>query len=246
LRPEGVRRFSRRTKVLLSFLFFVLFWFYRAVLADLSLVQAMSGGRWVLRRGTPQTGECGCFQPQPVFHAAGERVMRVLCGVGLLVAVLGGAGTGKSDTYWIAWEGEGATAALPEECGWSRNWGNWSGQFEGPGAYRTLENGVLTYDSLYDPGVFDFSYMNPGWQVDPELGEMLVMEWRLKVDAVTGWYRDPDVCFPPPTPDPAQTPTCAASSHPVGPVRGAKNRLFVRAVSSAGRRIITNGEVGNG
>jgi len=95
------------------------------------------------------------------------------------------------DTYWIAWEGEGETAGLPEQFAWSRNWGNWDGQYQG-GAYRTLEDGILTYDSLYDPGVCDFSYMYPG-QVDPGPGEMLVMAWRLKVDTVTGWYRDPGV-----------------------------------------------------
>jgi hypothetical protein len=85
---------------------------------------------------------------------------------------------------------------MPEEFGWTRNWGNWHGQYQGPGAYRTLENGILTYDSLYDPGVFDFSYIeDPGWPIDPGPNELLIMEWRLKVDTVTGWYRDPSVAL---------------------------------------------------
>jgi len=112
---------------------------------------------------------------------------------GLLWAlVFGLAGAPAMATpYWIAWEGEGETAGMPEECGWSRNWGNWDGQYQGPGAYRTLENAILTYDSLYDPGVCDFSYMY--LQVNLGPGEMLGMAWRLKVETVTGWYRDPGV-----------------------------------------------------
>ncbi len=42
---------------------------------------------------------------------------------------------------------EGDRAGLPEEFGWSRNWRNWDGQYQGAGAYRTVDNGILTYDS---------------------------------------------------------------------------------------------------
>jgi len=84
--------------------------------------------------------------------------------------------------YWIAWEGDD----FPENQGWTRNWGNYQGQYQG-GAYRTLEDGILTYDSLYDPGVFDGSFVQMPGQIDPDPGELLVVEWRLKVDDLVGW-----------------------------------------------------------
>lgn len=118
-----------------------------------------------------------------------RRILRwaILLGLGAVPAA--------ATPYWVSWEGEGDTAGLPEEFGWSRNWGNWNGQYQGPGAYRTLENGILTYDSLYDPGVFDFSNIHyPDWPMDPAPGEQFVMEWRLKVAQVVGSY-DPGVAL---------------------------------------------------
>ncbi len=99
---------------------------------------------------------------------------------------------GSAETYWIAWEGEGETASLPEQCGWSRHWGNWDGQYQGLGAYRTLENGILTYDSLYDPGVFDFSIMHRPGETDPAPGEAFVMWWSLSIEQTFGG-EDPGV-----------------------------------------------------
>jgi hypothetical protein len=110
----------------------------------------------------------------------------------VLLSVLLPAATAGATPYWIGWEGEGTTAGLPEQSGWTRNWGNWQGAHQG-GAYRTLQDGVLTYDSLYDAGVYDFSKIVRPGQIDPDPGELLVMEWRLKVDAVTGWTYDPGV-----------------------------------------------------
>jgi hypothetical protein len=89
--------------------------------------------------------------------------------------------------YWIDWEGDD----WPESVGYTRFWGNWDGPYQG-GAYRTLENGILTYDSLYDPGVYDFYYLQLPGQMDPGPGESLVMEWRLKVTTVNG-LEDPGV-----------------------------------------------------
>jgi len=94
----------------------------------------------------------------------------------------------SADQYWIAYEGND----FPENEGWTRVWGNWDGQYEGPGAIRTLEDGILTYDSLYDDGVYDFSKMYRPGQMDPGPGELFVMEWRLKVDQVDG-RADPTV-----------------------------------------------------
>jgi hypothetical protein len=98
---------------------------------------------------------------------------------------LGGAPV-TGTPYWISWEGVGETGGMPEEFGWTRNWGNWHGQYQGPGAYRTLEDGILTYDSLYDPGVFDFSFIKRLGQIDPGPNEVFVMEWRLRVRQVIG------------------------------------------------------------
>jgi hypothetical protein len=83
--------------------------------------------------------------------------------------------------YWIDWDG----SDWPEAAAYTRSWGNWQGPHQG-GANRTLENGVLTYDSLYDPGVYDYYYMERPGQMDPGAGELLVMEWVLKVDIVEG------------------------------------------------------------
>jgi len=99
---------------------------------------------------------------------------------------------GSADTYWVAWEGEGDTAGLPDQCGWERNWGNWNGQYQGPGANPTLENGVLTFDSLYDPGVCDFYEMDRPGEIDPGPGSVFLMEWRLKVDQTIGGH-DPEL-----------------------------------------------------
>jgi hypothetical protein len=99
-----------------------------------------------------------------------------------LIAVLLSAGAAFSAPYWIDWEGDN----WPESVGYTRSWGNLQGLHQGDGAHRTLENGVLTYDSLYDPGVFDYYYMHRPGQIDPGLAETFVLEWRLKVDAVNG------------------------------------------------------------
>ena len=97
--------------------------------------------------------------------------------------------TASADQYWIAYEGDD----YPENEGWTRNWGDWTGQYHG-GAIRSLNSGVLTYDSLHDDGVFDFSYIEMPGQIDPGPGELFVMEWRLKVDEVNGIY-DPGVAL---------------------------------------------------
>jgi len=107
----------------------------------------------------------------------------------IMLAMLIGAATARASPYWIDWEGDD----WPENQGWTRVWGNWDGQYHGPGANRTLEDGILTYDSLYDPGVYDFSRMYRPGQMDPSgPEEMFVAEWRLKVSQVVG-RADPTV-----------------------------------------------------
>jgi hypothetical protein len=109
-----------------------------------------------------------------------------------LLLTLALATIGSSEPYWIDWEGEGETAGLPDEFGWSRSWGNWDGQYQGPGASPTLVDGILTFDSLYDPGVCDSYVVDRPGQIDPAPAEVFVMEWRLNVEQVIGSH-DPGV-----------------------------------------------------
>jgi hypothetical protein len=94
-----------------------------------------------------------------------------------------------AEPYWIAYEGNN----FPENEGWSRSWGNDDGQYHGTGAVRTIADGVLTMDSLYDDRVYDYARVDRYGHLDPEPGETFIAEWRLKVDEVTGDYYDPSV-----------------------------------------------------
>lgn len=120
-----------------------------------------------------------------VGHGKEQEMMRLFM-LGVVLAL--GVSLASADTYWVAWEGDD----WPENQGWRRVWGNWDGLYHGPGAYRTLEDGILTYDSRYDDGVFDYYYMERPGQMDPDASELFVMEWRLKVDVVNG-LSDPTV-----------------------------------------------------
>lgn len=77
--------------------------------------------------------------------------------------------------YWVAYEGED----FPENQGWVRNYGNEIGPGVG-GAERSLENGILTIDSLRNGWVYDFYRRD--LVVDPGPGETFVAEWRVRVD----------------------------------------------------------------
>jgi len=59
-------------------------------------------------------------------------------------------------------------------------------RYQGDGAYRTAENGILTMDSLYDPRVYDYAYVERPGLVDPEPGELFVLECRLNVEEAVG------------------------------------------------------------
>jgi hypothetical protein len=87
-----------------------------------------------------------------------------------------------AEPYWVAYEGND----LPENEGWNRYWGNADGEYQGPGAYRTVEDGILTMDSLYDLEVYDFVEITLPGLIDPDPGETFIAEWRLKVEQVDG------------------------------------------------------------
>jgi hypothetical protein len=90
------------------------------------------------------------------------------------------AGAAWAEPYWIAYEGD----VFPEEAGW---WHIWEGAAE-----RSLEDGVLVIDSLHDIAIADFYQMHMYGELDPEPGELFIMEWRLKIDEIVG-DRDPGV-----------------------------------------------------
>jgi hypothetical protein len=100
----------------------------------------------------------------------------VLAALGVLV------GTAGAEPYWITYEGND----LPENEGWGRSWGNDDGQYHGDGAVRTLEDCILTMDSLYDLRVYDYAYRYLYGAVDPDPGELFIAEWRVQVDKTTG------------------------------------------------------------
>jgi hypothetical protein len=104
----------------------------------------------------------------------------LLAALGVLAAPAG------ADEYWLTYEGND----LPENEGWERHWGNDDGSNEGDGAIRTVENGILTMDSLYDLRVYDYACRYPYGEVDPEPGELFIAQWRVMVAETIGDGRD--------------------------------------------------------
>jgi hypothetical protein len=102
--------------------------------------------------------------------------------LGVLVAQAG------ADEYWITYEGND----FPENEGWERHWGNDDGPYEGDGAIRTVENGILTMDSMYDLRVYDYACHYLYGALDPDPGELFVAEWRVYVKDWVGDYGAPD------------------------------------------------------
>jgi hypothetical protein len=141
-------------------------------------VKASGVGAWLGRERAPGGGWL-------TYAGAGMRrsvMSRAMWAV--VFAALATAGIGRSETYWIAWEGDD----WPENMDppWIRAWGNWQGPGQG-GAYRTLENGILTYDSLYDPGVYDWYYIERPGQLDPGPGEVFLAWWSVWTEQVVGY-----------------------------------------------------------
>ena len=92
----------------------------------------------------------------------------------LLAALAPNAALGNQ--YWVAYEGND----YPENEGWQRIW------YYTP-AERSLEDGCLVLDMRDDPFMVEFYDWPTGGHVDPDPGELLVMQWRLRVDEVDGY-----------------------------------------------------------
>jgi len=103
-------------------------------------------------------------------------LMFLVAALGVLVSTAG------ADEYWLTYEGND----LPENEGWNRSWGDNDGEHHGDGAHRTIEDGILTMDSLYDLRVYDYAYRRLAGEVDPEPGEVFIVECRVMVDETIG------------------------------------------------------------
>jgi hypothetical protein len=112
-----------------------------------------------------------------------SKMTRMLC---LTISLLAAGGIASAEQYWITYEGND----LPENEGWNRSWGNDDGEHHGDGAYRTVEDGILTMDSLYDLRVYDYAYRYLYGEVDPNPGELFIAEWRMNVEENVGDHYD--------------------------------------------------------
>ena len=104
----------------------------------------------------------------------------------LLFFVAALAAPAVATPYTYTYEG----VALPELEGWERHWGNDDGAYEGDGAVRTIEDGILTMDSMYSLRVYDYNCHYLYGELDPDPGELFVAEWRVKIDDSIGDGRD--------------------------------------------------------
>jgi len=125
-----------------------------------------------LRRGRVGVGIAPVRRPRRATHEGKLSMKHWL----ILMGILGGASAGvaRGEPYWVAWEGDD----FPENEGWERRMNG-----EGP-ALRTLADGVMNIDGLWSTQVDDFYRLNR--PLDPEAGEMFVMQWRLRVNEVIG------------------------------------------------------------
>jgi len=112
--------------------------------------------------------------------------MRVKMSLVCLVALGVLIPSAGAEPYWYAYEGND----LPENEGWERFWGNDDGAFEGDGSIRTVENGVLTMDSMYSLRTYDYACHYLYGELDPDPGELFVAEWRAMVEESEGDGRD--------------------------------------------------------
>ncbi|UCG88004.1 MAG: hypothetical protein JSW71_05520 [Gemmatimonadota bacterium] len=80
----------------------------------------------------------------------------------------------SADQYWIAYEGND----FPENEGWTRLW-------NGPIAERWIEDGALVIDARESGTTCEWYNWYPD-TVGPDLGELFLLQWRVKVEDVSG------------------------------------------------------------
>jgi hypothetical protein len=101
--------------------------------------------------------------------------MRLLMYMLVLSCVTAATPQAAANLYWIAYEGND----FPENEGWIR-------RIRGGGAERTLDNGVFRLNSLADTEIKD-SYTIER-QINPDLGEVFIAEWRLRIVENLNFY----------------------------------------------------------
>ncbi len=99
----------------------------------------------------------------------------------LMLVALAAATAARASPYWIEYEPAGGN--FPEKEGWTRftRYG---------GAERSLEDGWLVLDGTASVGIVDYYTMPMAGALDPEPGELFIVQWRLSVQQLTG-YHDP-------------------------------------------------------
>ncbi|MEW6251024.1 MAG: hypothetical protein AB1716_10285 [Planctomycetota bacterium] len=88
-----------------------------------------------------------------------------------------------ADQYWIAYEAD--NGRFPEEEGWVRSTGY-------GGDLRWFEDGWLVMDGMADPRIWDTYRREMHGTLDPNPGEVLLIQWRLETLTLIGPY-DPAV-----------------------------------------------------
>ncbi len=101
----------------------------------------------------------------------------------VMLAMLLAAAAARASPYWI--EYEPASGNLPEQEGWIRH------TYYG-GDQRSIEDGWLVMDGMASPGIQDYYEMPMNGSLDPQVGEQFVLEWRIRVDDLLGYY-DPSM-----------------------------------------------------
>src|SRR5262245_4076497 len=92
----------------------------------------------------------------------------------LLWIVIAVTASAQAEQYWVAWEGND----YPDNEWWER-------VVDGVGpAIRSLSDGILTIDGRADRQIDDYYRMDR--LLNPEPGELFIMQWRFRVNEIDG------------------------------------------------------------
>ncbi len=145
-----------------------------------------SQGRWWEHTaGHPwqKAAALGTAQSRSLTGVRQEAVMlRALARVGVLSTIILLASVAGATPYWITWEGND----YPENEGWERS------VYNNPDV-RTLGGGMMTLDGLNTGGGWDGYEQHLQGSLDPDPGEVFIMRWRMRVEAIQAGSYDPSV-----------------------------------------------------
>ncbi|MEW6251520.1 MAG: hypothetical protein AB1716_12805 [Planctomycetota bacterium] len=99
----------------------------------------------------------------------------------MLLIAAATARSSPGDTYWVNYQA--SSGLFPEEAGWTRY------TREG-GDQRWFEDGWLVMDGTADPRIQDYNRFDRS--LDPAPGEEFIVQWRISVDQLSGYY-DPAI-----------------------------------------------------